>query len=379
MHRRHHELRFWILGATGLAISMICLGIITGLNTRTDAAPQLHVAGNKLLSANGRQVVLHGVDISGPEYECVQGKGIFAGLSDQTSITAMKSWDINAVRVPLNEACWNDESYVKPAYASVRYQSAIKAYVNLLNANGIVVILDLHWTDGEYTGGSHGCLSAEAVCQKSMPDTAESIPFWSSVAATFRGNDAVIFDLFNEPYPDRALSTEAAAWECWLKGGSACSPGIAYSVVGMQTLVNTVRATGANNMIMLGGLDYSNDLTGWLKYEPADPDHNLIASWHSYSVSSCNTESCWARQVSPVIASVPVVAGEIGEDDCADDYIDPLMAYLDSESTSYLAWAWNESFNCASGPGLITSYSGTPTGYGAGYKSHLSSFSDLEG
>ena len=46
----------------------------------------------------------------------------------------------------------------------------------------------------------------------------------------------------------------AAAWQCWLNGGSACSPGISYTVAGMQTLVNTVRAAGANNVIMLGGL-----------------------------------------------------------------------------------------------------------------------------
>ena len=46
------------------------------------------------------------------------------------------------------------------------------------------------------------------------------------------------------------------------------------------------------------------------------------------------------------------------------------MAYLDSESTSYLAWAWNADFSCC-GPGLITNYSGNPTAYGAGYRSHL--------
>jgi hypothetical protein len=38
----------------------------------------------------------------------------------------------------------------------------------------------------------------EADCQKPMPDSAESVPFWSSVATAFKGNDAVIFDLFNE-------------------------------------------------------------------------------------------------------------------------------------------------------------------------------------
>ena len=127
--------------------------------------------------------------------------------------------------------------------------------------------------------------------------------------------------------------------------------GIGYRVAGMQTLVNAVRSTGAGNVIMLGGLEWSNDLTGWLSHEPVDPDHNLAASWHSYNFNACNTRSCWAGQIAPVTARVPVIAGEIGENDCADTYIDPLMSWLNSKSTSYLAWAWNTDFNCASGPG----------------------------
>ena len=57
-----------------------------------------------------------------------------------------------------------------------------------------------------------------------------------------------------------------------------------------------------------------------------------------------------------MIAQVPVIAGEIGENDCAGSYINPLTTWLDSENTSYLAWAWNADFNCSSGPGLITDY-----------------------
>ena len=350
--------------ATSAAISVAVV-------SATSTAPQLHVSGNKLENASGAQVVLHGIDRSGTEYACVQGNGIFDGPSDQASITAMKSWGVNAVRVPLNEACWNAESYVDSAYSGANYQAAIEAYVNLLNDNGIVAILDLHWTDGLYTGASAGCSSAEAVCQKPMPDTAESVPFWTSVATAFKGNNAVIFDLFNEPYPERADNyNETEGWQCWLNGGSDCV-GISYSVAGMQTLVNAVRSTGASNVIMLGGLEYSNDLTQWLSYEPTDPDHNLVASWHSYNFNTCSTQACWTSQVAPVIAQVPVIAGEIGENDCADTYIDPLMTWLDSENTSYLAWAWNADFNCSTGPGLITDYSGDPTAYGAGYESHL--------
>jgi endoglucanase len=339
----------------------------------TSTAPQLHVSGNHLVNASGAAVVLHGVDRSGTEYACVQGNGIFDGPSDQASITAMRSWGVTAVRVPLNEACWNAESYVDAAYAGASYQSAIEAYVNLLNDNGIVAILDLHWTDGAYSGTSSGCASAEAICQKPMPDAAESVPFWTSVATAFKGNDAVIFDLFNEPYPSRADNfNETEGWQCWLNGGSSCV-GISYPVAGMQTLVNAVRGAGANNVIMLGGIEYANDLTQWLTYEPTDPDGNLVASWHSYNFNTCSTQSCWTSQVAPVAAKVPVIAGEIGENDCADTYIDPLMTWLDSAGISYLAWAWNADFNCSQGPGLITDYDGAPTAYGAGYEAHLQS------
>ena len=334
-------------------------------------APQLHVSGNELVDSTGQRVVLHGVDRSGTEYMCVQGNGIFDGPHRQAAVTAMLGWDVNAVRVPLNEACWNGESYVNPAYAGASYQNAIKAYVHLLNANGIVAILDLHWTDGAYTGPSAGCSSAEAVCQKPMPDAAQAIPFWTSVAQTFKGNDAVIFDLFNEPYASRATGSTASGWRCWLDGGTC--PGISYQVAGMQSMVNAVRSTGATNVLMLGGEEYSNDLRQWLSREPADPDHDLAASWHSYNFNTCSHRSCWKYQVAPVIAQVPVIAGEIGENDCGSGYIRPLMRWLDSESTSYLGWAWNADFNCSSGPGLITGYGGHPTAYGFGYRAHLRS------
>jgi len=394
-------------GATGLPASLSIsssTGLITGIPTTPGAstvtatatdstgasgsatftwtisapAPQLQVSGNKLVnSATGQQVVLHGVDRSGGEYACVNGTGVWDGPMDQTAVSAIKSWNVNAVRVPLNEACWNGESYVNPAYAGANYISAVEAYVNLLNSNGIVAILDLHWTDGQYTGPSAGCTSAQAVCQKPMPDSAQAIAFWTSVATTFKGNDAVIFDLFNEPYASRATGSAVSGWQCWLSGGTC--PGISYQVAGMQAMVNAVRSTGANNVIMVGGEEYANDLgmpgstsdPSILTYLPTDPDHDIAVSWHSYNFNACSTQSCWTSQVQPVIAQVPVIAGEIGENDCASGYVTPLMTWLDSQQTSYLAWAWNADFKCRTGPGLVSDYSGTPTGYGTGVQSHL--------
>ncbi|HET9896474.1 MAG TPA: cellulase family glycosylhydrolase [Streptosporangiaceae bacterium] len=342
-------------------------------NSGGGPAAQLHVSGNKLLNASGQQVILRGVNRSGAEYSCVNGTGIFDGEMDQAAIDAMKSWGVNAVRMPLNEACWNGESYVSSQFSGTNYQNAIKSEVSLMNASGLDVILDLHWTDGLYTGNSSGCSSAQAVCQKPMPDAAQAIPFWSSVATAFKGNDAVIFDLFNEPFASRADNNNSAeGWQCW-ETGSPCT-GISYPVAGMQQMVNAVRNAGADNVIMLGGEEFSNDLTSWLQFKPTDPDNNLVASWHSYNFNACSNQSCWTSQVAPVIAAVPVIAGEIGENDCAGTYIDPLTTWLDSQSTSYLAWAWNADFNCSSGPGLVTDYvPGDPTNFGAAYKAHLAS------
>lgn len=379
--RQSGRRRRWFRYLGCACLLLVVAAVATRLSTRAGmtpawphdvgGAPQLHVSGNELVSANGSEVVLHGVDRSGTEFECVEKHGIFDGPSTQASITAMKRWKVNVVRVPLNEACWNGESYVNASYARANYRAAIKSYVRLLNSNGLVVILDLHWSDGLYVGRSKACTTAKAMCEKPMPDAAESLPFWSSVAVAFKGDNAVIFDLLNEPYPDAALPNSTSAWKCWRDGGSSCGTGIRYKVAGMQTLIDAIRATGATNVIMLGGLNFANDLSGWLKFEPTDPDHNLVASWHSYNFNGCSSPVCWASELSQVFAKVPVIAGEIGENDCSDSYIDSLMRWLDAKDVGYLAWAWNADWNCSSGPSLIASYSGAPTVYGLGYKSHL--------
>lgn len=332
------------------------------------AAPQVHVSGNELVNAHGVPVILRGVDRFGTEYMCTHGHTIFDGPSNQQSIAAMKSWGINAVRVPLNEACWDRESYIQPSVAGVNYRRAIERYVNLLTSNGLVVILDLHWSDGAFVNPRSRCTSPRSVCQKPMPDE-HSVAFWKSVATLFEGNDAIIFDLFNEPYPERVTRGNPAAWRCWLDGGSTCA-GLSYAAVGMQRLVDAVRSTGATNVIMVGGITWANDLSQWLAHEPTDPDHNLAASWHSYNFNACDSRRCWNEQIAPVAARVAVIAGEIGQDNCSDSYIDPLMKWLDAHRISYLAYAWD------AWPGsctLISSYNGTATPYGAGYEFHLQS------
>ena len=338
----------------------------------TGAAPALHVSGNKLVTASGATYRMLGVNRSSGEFACVQGKGMWdSATPDQAQVDAMKTWNIHTVRIPLNEQCWLG-TYGTPSGAT--YQQAVKDYVNLLVANGITPIVEMHWSYGAYPGNSEvgACTDANATCQKPMPDAQYAPSFWTSMANAFKGNNAVVFDLFNEPYPDAPTGWNATnAWTCWRDGGTCGSLG--YQAAGMQSLVDAVRATGATNVIMLGGLAWSNDLSQWLTYKPTDSTGNLMASWHTYNFNSCSNTSCFDSQVAPVAARVPVQASEIGQNSCAHDYIDTVMAWADAHGVGYTAWTWNPWGVCASsGNDLILDWNGTPTStFGEGFKAHL--------
>ncbi|MEV0178910.1 cellulose binding domain-containing protein [Streptomyces sp. NPDC050625] len=332
-------------------------------------APALHVFGNKLVDADGKTRRLLGVNRSGGEFMCVQGYGIWDGPVDDAAIRAIADWKANTVRIPLNEECWLGLSNIKPEYAGTNYINAVKDLVARVEAHGMTPVLELHWSYGQYTGNSAGCSDVHATCQKPMPDMQYSPSFWSSVAGTFKGDPAAVFDLFNEPYPDRATSTTTTqAWQCWKDGGNC--PGISYEVAGMQDLVDAVRGTGAKNVIMAGGLAYSNDLSQWLTYRPTDPTGDLVAAYHVYNFNTCANESCWNSTLAPVAAQVPLVAGEIGENTCSHGFVDQVMKWFDDRNLSYLGWTWN-TWDCSSGPSLITSFDGTPTAYGTGLRDHL--------
>jgi hypothetical protein len=340
--------------ATSASSPVGALAYAKAMPAATPGIGGLHVSGHTILDRGGHVVIPHGVDRSGTEYSCVQNDGIFVGPNDQTSVAAMASWHIDAVRVPLNEDCWLAINGVPAAYSGANYRNAIAAYVQLLNENGLIAILDLHW---------NAAGTALATGQQPMADADHAPAFWSSVAARFKKNLAVIFDLYNEPY--------GIPWSCWRDGGSASTCGTSYSVAGMNTLIEAVRDAGASNVVMAGGLSYANDLSQWLAYEPTDPAHELVASWHVYNFNSCVTTACYDDTIAPVAAQVPVIAGEIGESDCAHTFIDPLMTWLDAHGGGYLGWAWNADFACGGGPSLITNYDGTPTALGVGLRSHL--------
>ena len=357
----------------------------TGMPVATVGPPQLglHVVDNHIVNQDGNTVTLRGVNRSGTEYQCAHGgTAIFDGPATAASIQAMANWKVNAVRIPLNEACWLRINGVAVANSGDNYKQAIVAYVNVLHQFNIVPILELHWV---------GPGTSPADRQQPMPDADHTPTFWADVATTFQNDDGVVFELYNEPFPDRNRDS-VTGWTCWRDGCTANQAvptgqaAMTYQAAGMQSLLDAIRATGSKKLVLLGGLQYSNTLTQWSAYAPTDPMANIAAAWHVYNFNGCVNLGCWDAVPATLAAAVPIVMTEIGENDCGGSFIESLMEWGDAHGVGYLAWSWNAGGVCtpptppATQGGrpwaLITDYAtGTPNGgYAQAFHAHLTAF-----
>jgi hypothetical protein len=374
-----------------LVLSAVIAAVLCGLTPATTAsaapggsAPTPVVSGSRLLDSRTDLVFTpHGANWSSFEYACAQGWGYSVDSDTAAAAAAMESWGINVVRIPLNEECWLGLDPADDYGTESGYRAAVAGWVSILNAHGIVAILDLHWSAPP---------GQRALGQWPMADS-RSTTFWSSVAAAYAGNPSVMFDLFNEPYSiwnsASGSYTFQLTWDCWENGGCRApyvdenqepivGPGAGtYPVVGMSALVAAVRGAGASQPILLGGLDYSNNLSQWLAHKP--DDSQLIASWHNYDGQnpSCNTTACWTSTILPVAASVPVMTTEFGETDRQTAWFTSFMTWADSNGIGYLPWAWTDATQTSGDDAIYSLYSGnsfTPNApMGVAYKAHLAS------
>jgi endoglucanase len=358
---------------------------VTAATTPPPPSAGLHVSGTQLLDGNGNVVHLHGVDRAGSEYACIQGWGIFDGpngTNDDSQAPLMKNWKANSAFIGLNEDCWLGINGAASADAGANYINAIVHETKTLESYGIYPVIGLFWS-------APG--SSQATGQAAMPDNDHSPAFWQSVANAFKNDPNVIFRLKEEPYPG-GNGDSVSAWQCWSAGDvqygasgsmtpgsqvSHCSEG--YKTVGMQSLINIIRGTGAANVIQVPGVQYANSMTHFLdagiRVSDTLPTPQLMGDVDVYpNGNSCGSVSCYDSEYAPVAAVMPFEAGEFGEsvsgNDCTTTAVDSLMSWFDQHNAGYYAWDWNTWGGCLQ---LITDYTtGNPNGnWGNDYKNHI--------
>ncbi|MEP6884242.1 MAG: cellulase family glycosylhydrolase [Gammaproteobacteria bacterium] len=357
-----------------------------------NTALSMRVLGNDLVDQNGLVLQLRGVNVSGLEFVAVQGwspADPWGGSGQAPNFAAIKTWKANAVRFPLNEASWL--GYMCADYTGAlrdpdpghNYQATVKKAVADATAAGLYVSIDLHWS-----APKNFC----PLAQNPMADADNSIRFWTSIANTFKGYPNVEFTLFNEPFFYYMTDGEVD-WDVLMHGGTLTQyitgDGGHYTVnytwqtAGMQQLIDAVRATGATNVVMVGGVSFAQDLSQWIAYRPNDPLGQMGAAWHAYPNSGTvgdpqaalpkfgNIAYTWMQSV--VDAGYPVFISEFGDHNApgtvGSPFVSVLLPKADALKLSYIGWSWDVWQNQDNI--LIKDSTGTPTdGYGVYVKAH---------
>jgi endoglucanase len=359
------------------------------------AAPSLTVSQGHLVDGSGQTVQLRGVNVSSLEFIPIQGWSAANPWGGQTgdatpNWSRIKTWKVNTVRIPLNEASWlgyrcSDVSgAMRDPDPGHNYQATVKAAVADATAAGLYVILDLHWTaPGTFC----------PLAQNPMADADNSIGFWTSLAGTFKGYPNVLFEPFNEPF-FFWMTSGADPWKVLRDGGTFTQYVTGSSKVytaphtwqsaGMQQMLDAIRATGATNVVLVGAPNWSQDLSQWVAYKPTDPLNQLAAVWHAYPDSGVVGSAgaaipklgvvafTWAESV--LSAGVPLVITETGDHNAPGTkgapFVSTLLPWADKAGASYLGWTWNLWSNHDNV--LIKDKDGTPSdGYGLYFHEHL--------
>jgi hypothetical protein len=105
-------------------------------------SPTLRVQDHRLVNGAGQDVQLRAVNRAVFESRCTyDNTGIADGPIDQTSVSAMLAWKINAVRVTLNEDCWLGINGLPLDGNAASYRAEVADYVGLLRRSGLYVLL----------------------------------------------------------------------------------------------------------------------------------------------------------------------------------------------------------------------------------------------
>lgn len=311
-----------------------------------------YVNGNTVCTANGNAHLFHGVDRPSLEWSS-QGERLAPSDFD-----LMASWKANVVRIALNQDFWLPGSSLSDSTYPARVDNAI----NWAESAGLDVILDLHWSDRGVLG------SCATSCQQVMADS-NSTTFWTEVAGRYKNDGRVLFELYNEPHD--------VTWNVWKSGGSS---GQSWTSVGMQQLYAAVRAAGADNLVIAGGLNYAFDLSG----VPSNriTGYNILYATHPYNDSG-KTSSTWDHAWGFLTATDPVIVTEFGDGGsaagdggtaCASAYSQELITYADAHNASWTAWAWFPG-GCKF-PSVIADWNGTPNAPGMVVKTALLGYHD---
>jgi endoglucanase len=270
---------------------------------------------------------------------------------------SLHAWGVSTVRLQLNQEFWLADCAVWSGSTATTYKTAVLNEVRELTARGVFVLVTLLNTE---RGVNTGCNVTKGGLRE-MADE-RSVVFWREVATAFKSNFRVMFDLFNEPHDITA--------EQWRNGGLVrYGPwkGKSFVAVGMQTLYDTVRSTGATNVVTVSGLNWASDPRVLLS-TPLD-GYGIIAASHSYCHDCTETdphphELLETLNDAEIRGRHPLTITETGwrtQSTAGATYNRAMIDWADANGVGWLVYGWMAHLNASTPDVYSLLATSTPT------------------
>lgn len=287
--------------ALSAAVSSLALALLAGCGGTSSSTPgsiappdsgQVVDVSGVHMTLNGSPWLSRGVSLQGfvRPMAALQADNVPARLNARMNygaaeLTAIQAYGADTIRFQIGQPALDPSS----SLYDPDYLKQVVTAVTQARQAGFVVMLMMQ--DETISGES---------AEHPLP-TAETQNDWDLLTTAFGSDRGVVFELYNEP----SLPETAANWQLWLDGGLVS--GETETSIGMQALVDHVRAKGAQNVIVLDGLAHAKTLQG--APTVTDPLNRLVYAVHPYQDGSAD-ESQWDAEFGIPSRSMAVWADE---------------------------------------------------------------------
>jgi aryl-phospho-beta-D-glucosidase BglC (GH1 family) len=308
--------------------------------------PALTTTGNRILRADQMNpVLLRGINRSGLEYSEPNADGFLAAarITQDEIREIVTGWQANILRIPFNQDwCLNGRG----VHSAEQYLAALDQVIAWAAELGAYTILDLQWLDVETVYGTT-IDPAQGRAANHVPPTPneQTITLWRTLAARYRDETAVVFDLLNEPH--NVLDDDPHPLNLIGSDGSvALSDETQLTAEGWSKwatlLTAAIREIKPEGIIMVGGIDWAFDLSG-IRVDAA----NILYSTHIYANRRQND---WHKAIGRH-REVPIFVGEWGGTEQDLEFGSNLASQLRDLGLGWTAWSWTDFPRLVAPPG----------------------------
>ena len=282
----------------------------------------LRVEENRIVDADGADVVLRGVAVVDP----LVGRGYrhSTRLGEQDLETLARQWRAGIVRLPMHPDLMSNY----PAYL----REFVDPLVDWAGEHRLYLLLGYHAHGNPLTGeveetpwGSDPPWRGNPY----NPDLGLALASLREIAARYRDKPWVLYSVFNEP--------AFISWSQWRPLA--------------ERLVDAVRDEHPGALVLVSGVNWASELDGAL----ADPvrREGIVYEIHPYPWVG----ESWKRVVTELSMTHPVFLGEWGFGDehpaSERNYGEALVGYCEEMGLGWTAWIWDHSWT----PSMFTSRS----------------------